>query len=161
MSTNSDNLFDLSETSSVLSRFKQVMGIKREGELAEVLGVSASTLSGWKADNSTPYARLDAVCQDRGISLEYVLHNAGPQKVADVIAEPTPAYAPPLIQFDLYLAIARTIDALFKEAQVQVGNEITQDKRDHLIAYCYNQHIKDGIDAVELDRVRESVELVI
>lgn len=161
MSTNVKKIFPNPEVAAVLNRLKAALNIKRDGDLAEVLGVSASTLSGWKGENSIPYARLDAVSRERGLSLDYLLHGDGPQQRAAHIAEAPAPYAPGAAEYELFIEIAHAIDALFKEAGVQVGREVTQDKRDHLVFYIYNDHIKQGYGDVQREIVRGAVRLAL
>ncbi len=80
----------------VLNRFKEAKKITSDKELAEILGLSKSTLSNWIARNSLDYELLFSNCEQ--INIEWLLTGKGQMMkgyveiIPDVVSEPIKKY---------------------------------------------------------------------
>lgn len=91
MSTSNIN-FVYSSAIDVLKRLTLVLGTKTSHELADALGCSPQTVSGWRSRNKVPYSYCVDVAVRMGVSLDWLLTGLGPVKrSADVSSEYLPA----------------------------------------------------------------------
>lgn len=90
-------IFTLGTTSEVLERLKIALGSASDRELAQQLGVAPSTLSNWRARNSTPYPLCELVAAERRLSLDWLLLGVGEieHMGAAHAAEPQAPYGDP------------------------------------------------------------------
>jgi transcriptional regulator with XRE-family HTH domain len=156
MSSTSQHYSAAGNVEAILERLKRALGIKADAELAAVFGVSRSQISGYKADQTVPYRHLDQVCQDRGLSLEWVLRGTGPQQAAALakIAETPAAYAVG-IDFDLYHRLTVALRPILADAGISDAA-----KTDHLVAYIYNDVIKSPDHAIDIDKIKQLIRII-
>ncbi|QST27744.1 helix-turn-helix domain-containing protein [Escherichia albertii] len=64
-------------TEQVLTRLKQVFAVTSDSALCERLMVSPQTLSSWKSRNKIPYANCVDVCQQKNVSLDWLITGRG------------------------------------------------------------------------------------
>ena len=68
----------------VIERLIRLFGVRNRLELAEVLGITAGTISTWTTRNTTPYEMLMRIHLATGVDLEYLCFGKGEQ-VPDVM----------------------------------------------------------------------------
>ncbi|CAG9001441.1 MAG: hypothetical protein CENE_03461 [Candidatus Celerinatantimonas neptuna] len=87
MSTDNIN-FVYNSATDVLARLTIILGTKTSHELADALGCSPQTVSGWRSRNKVPYSYCVDVAVRTGVSLDWLLTGLGPvRRLAEVSAE--------------------------------------------------------------------------
>ena len=71
-------------SSVVLDRLQEALGVSTDTELASELGVKRATLGAWRSRNSTPYAECINIAERKNISLDWLLTGKG-----EMSAEPS------------------------------------------------------------------------
>ncbi|MBO8183309.1 MAG: helix-turn-helix domain-containing protein [Archaeoglobus sp.] len=66
-----------SQVENILNRLKIVLDIRKDKNLAKLLGVKPSTLSTWKARNTLDYELLINICVMRNINLNWLFTGQG------------------------------------------------------------------------------------
>lgn len=56
----------------ILNKLKKLKKMRYDTELADFLGVTKATLSGWKVRNSVDFDKLFTKCQEESISLDWL-----------------------------------------------------------------------------------------
>ncbi len=64
---------NLQNAKQIVLRLKELLGCKRDLQLAELLGISPTTLSTWKSRNSMDYHLVIEFCSGKNFDLNYVL----------------------------------------------------------------------------------------
>ncbi|MDD5227323.1 MAG: helix-turn-helix transcriptional regulator [Methylococcales bacterium] len=62
---------------NVITRLKQLLNVKTDLELAEILGVSKPTISAWRQRNSVPHTICIQIAQEKNVSLDWLLTGEG------------------------------------------------------------------------------------
>lgn len=68
--------------SKIVDIIKELKGLKNDYEVAELLNIKQNTISTNKTRNSIPIKKITSFCDKEGISLDWLLHNKGPMKIA-------------------------------------------------------------------------------
>lgn len=89
--------------SDVLDRLRDQFEWETDTAMAVALGVTKSTLSGWRGRNSIPFEICVQLAEDKGLSLDWILLGRGPQKL-DVVAEPVARYEVSRMEVDPVLS---------------------------------------------------------
>ncbi len=55
------------------SRIKESFNVKKNIEIADLLGVSSSVYGNWKARNTIPYDEIISLCDKNNIDMRYIL----------------------------------------------------------------------------------------
>ncbi len=139
MSTNVSYLSSESGLDAVLARIKQAEGARFDADIAKALGMDRRSLAGYKTRGTLPLEHLVQFAASKGYSLEWVLNGRGPQNVEALnrIAETPPAYAGGF-NFELHHQVAQAVRELLNENDILIGRDTTNEKVDHLIAYCFD-----------------------
>lgn len=122
---------DRKSAAAILDRIQEALGLKSDGDISRVLGIGRSTVGGWRAQNRKPYELCVGLCEDRGISLDWLLtgegemlrrtgsadaYPAGPDGVSALaVAEPAPPAAvrdPAALPPTGKVGLAKRIEAL-------------------------------------------------
>ena len=61
------------EIKDVYMRIKQKLGVDRDDQIAEKLGITKQSVSGFKKRGTLPYEALIVYCEKHQISVEYIL----------------------------------------------------------------------------------------
>ncbi|MFK4442032.1 hypothetical protein ABH944_002477 [Caballeronia udeis] len=62
---------------AIVDRMKDVVGVSKDVELAEVIGASRSTPAVWKIRDRVPYAECAAIAEKYGVSLDWLILGRG------------------------------------------------------------------------------------
>lgn len=57
----------------ILERLKETFQVKKDKELAEILGVEQQNITNWKNRNSIPYEFIISLCLEKNINMIYIL----------------------------------------------------------------------------------------
>ena len=101
------------ETKNIIERAKKALGLNSDLALAELLGISKSTLSNWKARNTLDYDVLFSKCGH--VDLNWLIRGGEDLPVAKEVVQGTD-YSIPLIPYD---AIAGYGSVDFQELPVE------------------------------------------
>lgn len=85
------------ETKNIIERAKKALGLNSDLALAELLGISKSTLSNWKARNTLDYDVLFSKCGH--VDLNWLIRGGEDPPVAKEVVQGTD-YSIPLIPYD-------------------------------------------------------------
>lgn len=85
------------ETKNIIERAKKALGLNSDLALAELLGISKSTLSNWKARNTLDYDVLFSKCGH--VDLNWLIRGGEDLPVAKEVVQGTD-YSIPLIPYD-------------------------------------------------------------
>ena len=88
---------DKPKINEIISRIKQLSGLKTEGEVAKLLGFSQASLSERKDRASIPYKRITEWAIDNGYSLDWILTGEKPEPTTAAAEETAPYEVTPLI----------------------------------------------------------------
>ncbi len=55
------------------ARIKEIFNVKKNTEIAELLGVSSSVYGNWKARNTIPYDEIISLCEKNNIDMRYII----------------------------------------------------------------------------------------
>ena len=64
-------------TRSIVDRLKGVLGVSRDDEVAQALGMSPQSLNGYKDRKKIPYDKILEFCMRESVSLDHVLLGKG------------------------------------------------------------------------------------
>lgn len=81
------NKMSIIGTEQVLARLKQVFAVSSDIALCECLKVSPQTLSSWKSRNKIPYANCVEVCQQKDVSLDWLITGRGRMHLINLSGE--------------------------------------------------------------------------
>lgn len=56
----------------IIDRLKRAVDVKNDAELAQLLAVSATTVSNWRSRNSVPIARIRPLCKQFAVPVDYL-----------------------------------------------------------------------------------------
>lgn len=62
---------------STINRLKQLLAVKTDFDLAEIIGVSKPTISAWRQRNSVPHTICIQISQEKNVSLDWLLTGEG------------------------------------------------------------------------------------
>lgn len=81
---------------AIVERMKEVVGVKRDVELAEAIGASRSTPAVWKMRDRVPYAECAVIAEKFGVSLDWLVFGRGLQGIEgpEVLSYPPDTAAP-------------------------------------------------------------------
>lgn len=155
MSSITTHSSDNAGVEAILARIKQALGIEKDAALAALFGVSRSQISGSKAEGAIPYKHLDRICRDKGLSMEWVLHGAGPRTVEELtrLDEPAPACRVG-IDFDLYHQVVEQLRLTTQHTN------ISQNKIDQLVAILYDDARNKNRSSVDVAAMNRLLELL-
>lgn len=72
-------------TKIIIDRIKIIENVKKDKDVAELLGMDQRNLATAKSRGIIPYEKLVRYSQKSGASLDFLLHGRGPQKLERVI----------------------------------------------------------------------------
>jgi len=129
---------------SVLERLKVSEGWRFDTDAATALDMDRRSLAGFKSRDSLPFDYLVSFAREKGYSLEWVINGRGPEKVDMLcgVAETSPAYSS--IDYTLFDEVSKAVHELINEAGVEIKTEHDQSKFDYLLAYSYDQVLKNN-----------------
>jgi len=122
------------ETSAVLERLKKATGLRKEKDIARLLGISAQDFSNRKR-RETLWPLLSEWARKEGISLDWLLSGAGEMrqiKRPGEIREGAASYSTPDYHF-----LCRAVEAVEKGLD-QGGNKLGPNQKARLIVAVYD-----------------------
>lgn len=66
-----------SEIRTIVDRFKKVLGVSRDDEVAKALGMSPQSLNGYKDRKKIPFVQIVEFCMKEDVSLDHVILGKG------------------------------------------------------------------------------------
>lgn len=63
---------DLPDANAILDRLKSVLGIKTDTELAQIFSLGQSSIASWRRRNSANDSKIIALCNEEGVSLDWL-----------------------------------------------------------------------------------------
>lgn len=76
----------------MINRICELEGFSNEVDVAGPLKVNPRNVAAWKSRKSVPWLHMEAYCQSRGLSVEWMLYGRGPRNSADMKMEPGAIY---------------------------------------------------------------------
>lgn len=132
----------------VIERMCEVLEVSGDQELADVVGTSRTTVTGWRGRNAVPYSVCVQVAQTCDVSMDWLLFGTALKQVAD---EPAGyAVSPGCDEAVLIRAIAAVRAGL--EANVR---EMDPDDEAELVMAVY-ELLREGADDNSVRRVIRS-----
>jgi hypothetical protein len=142
-----------SDTKIIIDRIKIIEGVKKDKEVAELLGIDQRNLATAKSRGIVPYHKLVRYSSMSGASLDYLLHGRGPQKLERVVTvEDGTAYH---ICTDKD-AVYEIAEKVYRATQAQ-GLKLPGGKFASTVRLLHRDLIDRGEDDVTQERVNELV----
>ena len=81
----------------VLDRIIKLKKMKNDAALARLLGVKPAIISNWRARGTIPYEVVFSICEQDGVTLDYLINGRGPVYAGEVLegAAPLESFPPP------------------------------------------------------------------
>lgn len=67
-------------TDAIIARMAQSLGVKRDYQIADRLGISRNTISNWRARGTVPLRECLEISERYGISMEWLVSSRGPMR---------------------------------------------------------------------------------
>lgn len=72
---------------NIIMRLLSAAKFSKDNELANALGIKTNTLSGWKTRGVSDYESIFALCEQRGINIDWVITGNGDMMASSTIVE--------------------------------------------------------------------------
>lgn len=69
----------------MISRMREVVGVKSDADLASAVGLGANAPSNWRQRNSPPYSWCADIAHAYGVSLDWLVFGRGPKRLGRAV----------------------------------------------------------------------------
>lgn len=144
-----------SDTKIIIDRIKIIEGVKKDKEVAELLGIDQRNLATAKSRGIIPYQKLVRYSDISGASLDFLLHGRGPQKLDRIVTvEDGKAYHICTDQDAVY----EIAEKVYRATQTQ-GLTLPEGKVASTVRLLHRDLIDRGEGEITQERVNELVRI--
>lgn len=127
----------------LLEAVKEIAGVSRDSELANLLGIRQSMISMWRKRGTIPYEFLLHFCEQRNIDMVWLLTGEGPRYRGE--SQPSPSRQ---IDLELMREVIETVEEVFERGNLSLAPE----KKARLITLIYEEIAEDETKKASMEQ---------